>query len=227
MVTNLNVACAVRGCPNPVIGQCGGYNRSCGQYYCATHSADKFCADCVKRRAQDEVVKEYVQIAERVRKDSIKAAYFPLVPLTLIGSIVVGCLPTIVLYPVMSSIAENLQTSHNPALGSIGMLLMSIAYGSCALGICGPLIGSIAQYFKTRRIEQEKAHEVSKSKPGFAEFFQEWRSEKRAEELKKGLAVAGIVAAGALAGMAKEAERSHLKQTVRNAVDDELNRHGL
>jgi len=68
-----NIACSVSGCTNPVIGQCPGYKGSCGRYYCATHSADRLCADCARRKMEDEIAQrtyeDYLQTAERLQRE--------------------------------------------------------------------------------------------------------------------------------------------------------------
>ncbi len=52
--------------------------------------------------------------------------------------------------------------------------------------------------------------DISKTKPGFSEFYKAWKAQKNKESLKKGLAVAGVLAAivfGVAAAAAKESFR--------------------
>jgi hypothetical protein len=65
-----NTACYVSGCTNHVIGQCTGYPKSCGRFYCREHSSeqqshlqrsienkrvnvDTLCSECAKRKLTD------------------------------------------------------------------------------------------------------------------------------------------------------------------------------
>jgi len=47
-----------------------------------------------------------------------------------------------------------------------------------------------------RRYKQEKVKvaEIGTAKPAFPEFYKAWKAEKNKEQLKKGLAVAGVLA---------------------------------
>lgn len=70
----MNIQCSVSGCNNPVIGQCTGYKGDCGKFYCAQHSSDGLCAECVAQKAHDEFVAktfaEYWQLADQVKRES-------------------------------------------------------------------------------------------------------------------------------------------------------------
>ncbi len=62
----MNVSCAVPDCDNPVIGQCQGYDGSCGRYYCRDHCTDGVCGACTTQKTNEEE-------AERTYQDYLAA----------------------------------------------------------------------------------------------------------------------------------------------------------
>ncbi len=68
-----NIACSAPDCHNPVIGQCTGYKKTCGKYYCREHSTGTLCFDCSNEKAAEEhaeaVYKEYLGLAENISKN--------------------------------------------------------------------------------------------------------------------------------------------------------------
>jgi len=78
-----------RGCGQPVIGQCQGYQDPCGRFYCTTHSVGKLCGDCGERKLKDEeaqkrqeletqarekILTRYTQLAEELEQEIDKKA---------------------------------------------------------------------------------------------------------------------------------------------------------
>jgi hypothetical protein len=53
------LACSVRGCDNPVSGQC-----ECGRFYCVDHESDGRCPACGAKVAHEKAV---TRAAERVK----------------------------------------------------------------------------------------------------------------------------------------------------------------
>lgn len=49
MLNTWHQVCYVKGCSNPVSGQCRGSN--CGRFFCREHG-DRFCADCAREQAR-------------------------------------------------------------------------------------------------------------------------------------------------------------------------------
>ncbi len=218
----LNVACAVSGCTNPIIGQCTGYKGSCGRYYCATHSSGTLCADCANRKAEEErlqqVYEDYLRTAEKLRKDVSSFTERGGVGLL---SLVAFALPI------------------GLGVGINNLLLLSHTRFDPVIIVCPMTIvvfilpyGILFYYYYRVLPKRAKARaaEMDKTKPGFLQFYSTWLSNKHKEELVLGLkiggAIAGAVIAGTIAAAADSAARSREEERVRNAVDDELRRRG-
>ena len=61
-----NIGCFVSGCTNPVVGQCPGYKKGCGRFYCAEHNFEGLCIECANEKREDEVLEDYAQTAQNV-----------------------------------------------------------------------------------------------------------------------------------------------------------------
>jgi hypothetical protein len=70
-----NIACSFPNCTNPVIGQCTGYKKACGKYYCREHSTDTLCSDCASLKlAEDqaqEILEDYLHTAEKIEQEAL------------------------------------------------------------------------------------------------------------------------------------------------------------
>jgi len=194
---NMIIACAFESCTNPVIGQCPGYKSSCGRFYCAAHSTDNLCSECASLKAQDDLVTDYMETAARLDKHIDKES----------GSIVLAIIgfAGICFFVVKGAFGGYLVIG-----GSIGLIIALLVI----------LIGRRKRFV----VERARVSEINQEKPDFAEFYKAWKAEKNKEELKKGLAIAGMVTAGVIAAAFSEGQR---KRETRQAVDEELRRHGL
>lgn len=88
-----NLGCFITGCNNPVIGQCSGYEGSCGQFYCHTHSIEKLCGECGGRKARDEAIhrtyQDYLETARKIPKEHGTFILFTIVAILIIAAFVV------------------------------------------------------------------------------------------------------------------------------------------
>jgi hypothetical protein len=69
------IRCFTSECSNPVIGQCSGYNGSCGRFYCREHSRGILCANCAAREEREQVIADYFQTAERIKSPGCGAIF--------------------------------------------------------------------------------------------------------------------------------------------------------
>ncbi len=213
----LSVSCAVPRCASPVIGQCSGFQQSCGRYYCANHSVAALCSDCADRKLKFEIYTDYLQIAEKVRRDTDQGFGLS----RLLAGPIIGVLALVGGFGCLLALMES-SSSFGPVLligGFLALYLYALSWAS-------------SQRMKRARA---KAAEIDKSKPGFLQFYEAWDNKKPRDELVETLVAAGGFAAG-LAGAAissvarDEAEaskRAQLQHEVEQAVDDELKRKGL
>lgn len=200
---DFNVSCAVAGCANPVIGQCTGYKGSCGRFYCAAHSTDRLCADCARRKLEDETAqrtyKVYLQTAERLRRD------LRWVDLrNLIGGFVILGVFAVLGFGIGRSDPDKSVTN-------------AVQFG----GVIIATVWSLAQQRKRRKQEKARLEEIRETKPAFPEFYKAWKEEKNKEALMTGLAIAGIIVAGAVAAAAstdREKRVSEIEEGVRRAM---------
>lgn len=85
---NPNISCSFPGCTNPVIGQCTGYQGSCGRFYCAIHSSATLCYEHAEQKRTDE-------IAEKIYNDYLETAseiYGEVRTLTTISAVIFGAI---------------------------------------------------------------------------------------------------------------------------------------
>lgn len=68
-----NIGCFA-GCNNPVIGQCGGYNGNCGQFYCREHSKERLCTECSEKKLRYEIHQAAEAMMIEIRRDYTEAA---------------------------------------------------------------------------------------------------------------------------------------------------------
>jgi hypothetical protein len=70
----MNIACAVPGCDNPVIGQCPSYKGPCGRYYCREHSTDGLCVACATGKTNEGEVEgtyqDYLATAKHLNSEN-------------------------------------------------------------------------------------------------------------------------------------------------------------
>jgi hypothetical protein len=188
-----NIACSVSGCTNPVIGQCPGYKGGCGRYYCATHGSNGLCADCARRKLEDEIYKDYLQTAERLRREVGRVG----LPISL-GILMVSFI-----------IAFAIGQDYDSAV-------------VCAIPFSGMILGLLLALPRQHKREELRLEEIRKTKPGFPEFYRAWKKKKNKEELLTGLSIAGAIVVAAIAGaasdLAKDAEREERVREVEEGV---------
>jgi hypothetical protein len=232
---SINVACSVPRCTNPVIGQCTGYKKNCGRYYCHEHSSDTLCAECTSRKITDEqaqaVLQDYLHTSEELEKEALsvfngKTTWQKGLKVVAIIGLIGG--------PIIFPIFE-LSNSYG-GTPSFWEILSMIGAGF----FIGPLYGALGwtiyvfpfvwiwgvvkrgTWHRTKGINRAK--EIDSSKQGFYEFYTTWRKEKSKEKLKNVLVVAGVIAAIGLAAAASATSESDYDRT-RRAVRDEMNRN--
>jgi pilus assembly protein TadC len=237
---SINIACSTIGCLNPVIGQCTGYKKTCGKYYCHEHSSDTLCANCAKQKTEDEhaelVYQEYLVLAEKVSQEPDPEFKFQdkkrvkrVIRLLSTGTIllVVLIIAGIVVGNIAQEISQGLKTFYS-ALIIVALILIGL-----------PILDFL-EFYSSRKnwIEKEKQIRISKKvrdidaeKQGFAEFWDTWVKQRKEEEAEKKkqalirvLTVAGAIAAIGLAAAASTSSESEYDRT-RRAVRDELNRN--
>jgi len=199
---SVNIACSALGCTNPVIGQCTGYKKACGKYYCHTHSMDTLCAECTSRKLADDhaqaIYQDYINTAQQLESessstsiswDSIKG-----------WGILMGI--SILIIVISSAVTRN----QNNTLACVGALIFFVSL----LGIVATRTGHI------RKQGEIKATEIEKSKPGFLEFYSTWKKEKSKEQLMTALTVVGVITA---VGLAATSESDY--DRTRRAIRDE------
>lgn len=219
MTTNLNVACAMRDCVNPVIGQC----RSCGRYYCANHNIGALCSDCGREKVEKEKYLDFLQTAETVKRETDKnysfnkSAYGMGIG-TAIFFLVVGLVCTLT------------------GIGGMDITMLSCVGTLSLLAIASLILAQRFESSSRRKRALKKAAQINMSKLGFLHFYEVYDPEiSFQDEIKEmfttggkfALSITGLVA-GSIAHDEKEAiKRAQLENLVSNAVDDELKRHGL
>ncbi|MDI6694297.1 MAG: hypothetical protein QME21_04565 [Anaerolineales bacterium] len=221
---SVNIACSAPGCTNPVIGQCTGYEKACGKYYCREHSIDTLCIECANRKSADEqaekIYQEYLNAAEKIEQESLsvfngKVVYKKGVKIFALLGLIVGIFVVLITAPP----------------NEVGILLLQEVFGGPIQGIiiwslCFPLVwivGVVVRSIWLGTQGHQKAVQVDKSMPGFLKFYEAWRSEKRKEKLMGVLATAGTIAAIAIAAGVSETDYDR----TRRAVRDELNSRNL
>ena len=220
-----NIACSAPDCQNPVIGQCSGYKKPCGKYYCREHSVDAFCADCASRKAEDDhtqlVYQDYLSTAEGLEKEAQTTITF--------GGLWKQCIKILVIIgffggPIIFPLEMNPQNFVSGVgyfflgfiVGPFFMAILSI-HPLTLLIIWAVLASKRGNWHNTKGIEQ--AEKINETKPGFLEFYTTWRQEKSREKLTTVLTIAGAIAVGAVAAGLSESEYDR----TRRAVRDEMN----
>ncbi len=236
---SINIACSAPDCTNPVIGQCTGYKKTCGKYYCREHSTDTLCFDCSNQKAADEeaekIYNEYLALAEKVSKESIP-----------------GPVPVFTLQEFL----ENHKTlARNGGISSaIGIALFILALITRTSNGLPPIgdgeVFSVLVWFvgvpvfiailkwnsdtsklieaQRERASFELVSKIEIEKKGFSEFWTAWLQQRKEEKTEKSkqalmgvLAVVGAIAVGAIASSLSESEYDR----TRRAVRDEMNRN--
>lgn len=220
----VNIACSAPDCQNPVIGQCTGYKKPCGKYYCRKHSADAFCADCANRKAEDEhtqlVYQDYLSTAEGLENEArTTITYKGLWKQGAKIAAIIGLIGGPIFF---------LNTQPHNFIQGVGLFIVGLIVGPIFMVIDPYLIfGSLIVWIICgskrgewhRTIGIERAKEISATKSGFVEFYTAWRQEKSREKLTTVLSIAGAIAVGAVAAGLSESEYDR----TRRAVRDEMN----
>lgn len=220
-----NIACSAPDCQNPVIGQCSGYKKPCGKYYCRIHSVDAFCEDCANRKAEDDhaqlVYQDYLSTAEGLEKEAQTTITFGgLWKQGVKIATIIGFFGGPIVFP-LSMYPENFASGvYYFFLGFIvGPMFMAALFihPLTLLIIWAVLASKRGNWLNT--IGTEQAKKIDETKPGFFEFYTTWRQEKSREKLTTVLTIAGAIAVGAVVAGLSESEYDR----TRRAVRDELN----
>jgi hypothetical protein len=169
-----NIGCYDTGCTNPVIGQCSGYNRNCGQFYCRAHSVERLCGECGQIHADELTLQDYLKTAETIPKP-------PGIPFLTIG---------LIFYAILQLGAVN--TSSGRDQDALGRFTVSVTVALVFLWM---------RYAKHQKCKTAIA-EIEKVKPRFGEFYQEYH-QKSCAERRVGFwsEVLGTVGAGIAGGV--------------------------
>lgn len=216
-----NVACYVRDCTFPVIGQCSGYKQSCGRYYCRDHSIDTLCAECAGRKYTEEhaleIYEDYSRTAKQLQDQQRSVVPDKPIWIAVLVGIPLGLVGGLALF-ALSELFDLDMVYLQPAL------CMGPIIGAQILG----LIASISVFSRRAAWLRTEGRQLAlqiehNNRPGFAQFFDTWLSDKRKENLMLALKVAGVAAA---IGLAAAATSESDYDRTRRAVRDELNRRG-
>jgi hypothetical protein len=251
---SVNIACSAPNCANSVIGQCTGYQKTCGKYYCREHSSDTLCFDCSSQKAADEnaelVYKEYLSLADKLTKESIPIPKFQFQAKNLLKvggwSLAIGSV--FLLGLIFIGILVNIINLEIPqALTALYMLAVfgTFALAGWPVGVI-PVVWLIQNNdWKTKERQKAlsvKINQIERGKPGFTQFWNAWVKQRNEEQAKRNrealmgaLAVAGAITVGVIGAAvnssiedSKRAEAEYqARQNVEQAVGDELRRHGL
>ncbi len=203
MNAGFNVKCSAPSCLNPVIGQCTGYKRGCGRFYCAAHSHNGLCMDCAALLSEDQLIEDYVKSCQNVEKKVQRV-----ILKTGLGFI----LAMLGLY-----FASQLMFTTFGVSNPIGIALYYAIY----------LTGAICIVYllpKRRKLEKQMVREVEAKKPRFAEFYKAYKRDKNIQVLKGG---AIFLIGAATAMVASDLQKSSEEARIRSAVDKEIDRRGL
>jgi hypothetical protein len=163
------VGCHVRGCHEPVIGQCPGYKGGCGRFYCAHHSSEVFCSICAKQQAYDQALEamyqDYLAEAERIRGITK-------------GSGVMLVIAILLLTGGLSTIAD-------------------VPLAGVACFVVGGLLLWGAWWF--HRQKARELAQVAAEKPGFREFYNEYLKQRAAANMQNLLVAGLVAGAAASA----------------------------
>ena len=219
---SVNIACSAPDCTNPVIGQCQGYKKACGRYYCRDHSVDALCTDCANRKAVDDLYQDYLSTADGLEHEARSTITYKSLWIKGVKiAAIIGFFGGPIVFPLE-------MYPQNFASG-IGFFFLGFIVGPAFMAalFIHPLTLLIILIVRTSKrgnwhktIGIERAKKIDATKPGFFEFYAAWRQEKRKEELTKVLSIAGALA---VTGLAVAASESDYDRT-RRAVRDELRR---
>ena len=231
---SINIACSAPDCSKPVIGQCTGYKKTCGKYYCREHSSDTLCADCGRQKIADEqtqeVLRDYLHTAEELEKESLSVFNGKTTwQKGLKVAAKIGLIGGPIIFPIFMLSNYWGTPTFLTILGNIGMgFIIGPIYGVIGWTVyVFPFVwiwGATKRGTWLREVGVNRAKEIDESKQGFLEFYTTWRKEKSKEKLTNVLAVAGVVAAIGLAVAASSTSESEYDRT-RRAVRDEMNRN--
>ncbi len=192
-----NIACFVPGCTEPVIGQCQGYEGSCGRFYCAEHSVGALCVDCAKAKLEDDILKDYFKTAEQLKREAARSTGWRF------------CVYLFILYALLAVTTWAIVSSGAEEVGwAVGGVMF---FG----GLIGLVIWEDVQ---RRNYEKAALSRLSETKPGFPEFYRVWKKKKSKEALKTGLAVAAGAAVATAAAIGESSRREERVRDIEEGV---------
>ena len=186
-----NIACSVPGCTSPVIGQCPGYKGGCGRYYCAAHSTDGLCADCTRRKSEDDIYDDYVHTAEQLLRKIKSETLVGLLPMVIGASV------------LMISICNN----------KMGLVVIGMAFF-----LSGP-IWAQTKSKQVEKAETAEIGKAKPAFPEFYKAWKKQKTKEAlmAGLAIAGVVVAGTIAAAAESS-SRERRVSEIEEGVRRAM---------
>jgi tetratricopeptide (TPR) repeat protein len=207
--TLVGIRCSAPGCGEAVIGQCSGYKKSCGKFYCTNHSLDVFCNECGTRLLEDtvreELIREYTRLAEKLYN--------------LNG----GC-NFLLLWMFFQTC---LGTSGIGVISGFNMFLLDDRSGNndegfrwliLSLPLFVVFLTMFARFLRRRSSELIALQAEAKAKQGFQQFYNEWVKHRYERDLSLALGTVFIVggaAYGAVQAYQKWESRQEMEAMVR------------
>jgi hypothetical protein len=179
----------------------------------------------VQKRQDEEKYGEYLQLAEKVRRDSEPWGY----GFTKSMQVIALGLAKLVLFLVGGfGLVVSITSGSHFVQNLIATVILVLAFG----GVVGMLkLGIRLELSRISKRSKKKVAKISQTKPDFLPFYQGWESKKSAQELKDILAASNGVALAAglvtAASLANDSAKTRKEEQIRNAVDDELRRRGI
>lgn len=148
-------ACYSPNCTNAVIGQCMGFDDTCGRFYCHTHSDEKLCVACAETKLSHDAFELYCKKAEELYKYT-RWGFTP--NLVSLAGLLLGIL-------ICSLTTDN--------------LIVGILFG----GFAATLIIAPISHFYNIAYEHRTTRELSGRMPEFDSFYRAWKKEKKKQEI--------------------------------------------
>ena len=212
----MNIGCAIPGCDRRVIGNCPGYKKPCGRYYCEEHHTGNLCSYCAKEQKEEELQQsralEYTKVSEEFYRQHIPESDFenpefifdhPELIRAGFLSLIIGITTCVIGFLILNNYPMN-------QIGS-GLAFIGLVINIFPIIV---IVNFLNERYEWHNREKEKVvsnrlRQLEYSKPGFIQFYENWLEKQKAKEkkereenTKKALAVVGIIFAIALAGLA-------------------------
>lgn len=214
----VNIKCYASDCSNPVIGQCRGYNKDCGKYYCETHTDGTYCEECGRNKEEEiltrRIYEDYLNTSKPLRWNTTFKPLLIGMFINFIVFMILFIVPSILMAVLGSFASESTRT----------YMILGWVMLECIL-IAGFIVfGLIWTIRKTNRLIEQKLAEVEVDKPGFTEFYRAWEKNRNQVMFTQGMKIAGTIVVSSFEAMIDDAvERNRISR----GVDQALTKHGL